>query len=64
MDNNKGDLLKNSWITLAASIAFATLLALSGRAGAATMEHTVAYGSIDPVSPLVAANRDQGCRKF
>src|SRR3972149_2160138 len=43
-------LLRNAWITLLASLAFAAALALPGRAGAADIEHTIAYGSIGPIS--------------
>ncbi len=43
-------LLRNAWITLLASLAFAAVLAIPGRAGAATIEQTVAYGSIGPIT--------------
>lgn len=48
--DTKGDLLRNGWITLVTAFAFVALLALAGRASAADVEHTVAYGSIDPIS--------------
>ncbi len=39
-------LLRNAWITLLASLAFAAVLALPGRAGA----NTFAYGTIGPIT--------------
>lgn len=47
---SKNDLLKNSWITLAAAFAVLVVLALSGRANAADIEPTVAYVSIASVT--------------
>ncbi len=48
MDPRK-HLLRNGWITLAASFALAALLALPGRAGAVDYTNTFAYPSVGPI---------------
>ena len=55
------NLLRNGWITLLASLAFAAVLAIPGRAGAVDYTNTFAYGFIGPISgPAFLGVNDNG----